>query len=274
MQIAQQSRDTVLSGAFARCLRRRLQALASSGALTRTSNEGGRAAIGASLHALVTDRRPLVRRLVVDCAQHLPQPARIDALLSLASDKNAEVRGAAVEVIGDVLQGASCPLVLIQLLRDTDILVRASAAAAIGQIGDKRVVTKLWPALRDRSPLVRSYVAAAIGRLGNSRCLGRLKARLRSDRSSTARVGLLEGISSLGDEAVAVEGLLRLLKAKDYRVRCATANSLAAMGVSGERATQVREGVAQALRIEETRAARQALRRALRSLRSSGCVLS
>lgn len=274
MQIARHPRETVLSGAFSRCLRRRLHALARSGALMRMSNEGGRVTIGASLRALATDRRPLVRRLVVDCAQHLPQPVRIDALLSLASDKNAEVRGAAVDAIGDALQGASCPPVLLRRLRDTNILVRVSAAAAVGQIGDKRVLTKLWPALRDRSPLVRSYVAAAIGRLGNPRSLGRLKARLQNDRSSTARVGLLEGISSLGDEAVAVEGVLRLLKAKDYRVRCATANSLGAMRVSGGRATQIRKGVTQALRIEPTRAARQALHRALRNLRSSDRALS
>ena len=251
-----------------RAVGKRLRALVKSGALSGAPPDIRRLEIDEILQALLADSRPLVRRVLADCAGSIPRSVRVTLLLQLVSDTDPEVRYEAIEAIGSALENAPCPPALLRRLCDPDMLVRTAAAAALGQIGDERVLKHLWPVLQDPVPLVRSYAAAAIGRLGNRLSIERLKARLARERSSTARIGFYEAISSLGDESLAVEGLVRLFAAEDYSVRCAAANCLGEIHLSGPRVPQVRAALRQAVGAERTRAGREALLRAIRVLRS------
>jgi HEAT repeat protein len=248
------------------CLKRRLGRLIESGALEGPFPEPR---TDLRLEALASDRRYLVRRVVAQCASESSNPKVKSLLLRLASDANAEVRVAATESLGSLLEGQDCPPSLFKRLRDRSPLVRIAAVAALGQIGDKRALGHLLAALKDSSPLVRSYSAAAVGRLGESAVHAELSRLTASEKSPTAKLGIFDGLHAAGGTPAAIEGLLRLLTNNDYRVRCAAANTLARFRLSSARRAQVRDTIHRALRAEATPAGREALQRALRRMLGS-----
>ena len=65
--------------------------------------------------------------------------------------------------------GASAVEPLIAVLKDNDRGVRASAADALGQIGDTRAAEPLIAVLQDGDRGVRTSAVIALGRLGDSR---------------------------------------------------------------------------------------------------------
>jgi HEAT repeat protein len=249
------------------CLNLRLERLVKRGALKRPLPD---LSAGPSLQALASDRRALVRRVVAQCASESNTLTAKSLLLRLASDTSAEVRVAAIEGLGSLLDGQDCPRSLLGHLQDRSLLVRISTVTALGQIGDKRAIGQLRAALRDSSPLVRSYAAAAVGRLGKSAVREELNTLADLERSATAKVGFLDGLHAAGDTPKAVEGLLRLVASRDYRVRCAAANTLASLRLRSPLRAEVRGAVRRALRAETTTAGREALQRAVWSVRTSG----
>ena len=58
---------------------------------------------------------------------------------------------------------------LIRALKDSDWLVRARAAEALGKIGDSRAVEPLIEALDDVNVIVQIYAAEALHKIGNER---------------------------------------------------------------------------------------------------------
>jgi HEAT repeat protein len=174
----------------------------------------------------LSDSSPLVRWSAALCLGELNKTEAVDPLIAKLSDHFTEVRRRAVEAIGNILQDTrKCPLEVIKMLKDPDELIRIEAAESIGAIGDQKALPSLWKVLHDRSPLVRSYVAAAIGELGNRADIKNLEREFQKERSDTVKVGYYHAIYSLGQHNV-LPNLLSLLESKDYRVRCATANTL------------------------------------------------
>lgn len=171
----------------------------------------------------------------------LARMGQADAVEEIASEAtlpNAELRMAAIGVLGQLKRPSSLPL-LSQSVYDPDPSVRAFAAGALGDLGDPKGEPALLHALEDEDARVRGIAAASLGRLklAGSRPVLRQAAR---DPVDLVRVGAVEGLLRLGDE----EGLLLaadLAKHPDPSVRSATAQ---AVGQSGNRqAMQVVEAL-------------------------------
>lgn len=213
----------------------------------------------------LSDRSPRVRVTAVENLGLLNDKRSAPHLVTSLKDSNPEVRMRAAENLGVLLQNEPSPGALISCLRDPDKLVRITVAESLGAIGDRRALPSLWKTIYDASPLVRSYVAAAIGELGDNRDLSKLKKRIGEEKSETAKVGFYHALHLLGEPDI-LRDLLGLLKSKDYRVRCATANTLSAIHVDDSDKKLITRTLRKALKQEPTIAGRDSLRSSLRRL--------
>jgi HEAT repeat protein len=213
----------------------------------------------------LSDKNPTVRVTAVESLGTLNYEQSVPQLIDRLADSNSEVRMRAAESLGMLMSGGSSPSALIKRLQDSDRLVRIAVAETLGAIGDQKALPALRQALRDASPLVRSYVSESIGRLGGKRDIAGLETALEKETSETAKVGFYYGLYLLGQHAMLQE-LLKLLQSTDYRVRCATANTLSQIpGDESEREVILRS-LRKALRQEPTVAARSSIRSSLRRL--------
>jgi len=159
----------------------------------------------------------------------------------------------------------TAPRDVITATQDPDQLVRVVALEALRDIGDPRTFAAARACLRDGSPLVRSYAAVALAVLDGARARAILDRAAPLERSSTARVGFAEARLALGDRA-ALRDLLRLLRSRQYRVRCAAANILSDADLMAVERVEVRRAIDAALAVEPTVAARSTLEAARRRL--------
>ena len=192
---------------------------------------------------------------------------RLSSLVAQLGAKSREKRREAAAEMGVILARAGeSPSALIHALRDRSDLVRVEAAESLGLIGDRGARHALWRALKDQSGLVRSYVASAIGDVGSKKDLARLQRALARERSPIAKVGFYEALHRLGGHDV-IPGLTELTRAKDYRVRCAAANTLGRLASRRSEAEAISRALRAAIRQEATVAARSSFRSSLRLLR-------
>jgi HEAT repeat protein len=188
-------------------------------------------------------------------------------VIELLADRHSEVRYEAAHALGRILAGSGqAPAALLRAIGDRDELVRIAASEAAGDIGDKRAVSQLRRRLNDRSPLVRSWAASALGWLDAREAYDALTRASRRERSSTARVGVYEALFRMGDQA-SLQRLLALLRSRQYRVRCAVANTVAELPLDSGSKNEVRRALREALAAEQTVAATSSLESALRRLR-------
>jgi HEAT repeat protein len=177
----------------------------------------------------------------------------------------SEARVKAIFELGQLKAGTRrSPTMLIQALKDRDELVRIETAIALMAIGDRRALPALRKALRDRSGLVRSYVAEAIGKLGTARDVAMIKRELGTERSARARIGYYSALYRFNPYD-SISGLLALLENGDYRVRCASANTLGRVVMRSDERIAL-DGLRSALRREKTVAARSSERAAIRAI--------
>lgn len=192
---------------------------------------------------------------------------RLSSLVGQLGAKSSEKRRETAAEIGSMLTRAGeSPQALIRALRDRSDLVRVEAAESLGLIRDRRALRALWRALKDQSGLVRGYVASAIGDIGSEKDLTRLRRALATERSPMAKVGFYEALHKLGRRD-AIPQLIELTRARDYRVRCAAANTLGRLASRRQEAETVSRALRAAIREEPTVAARSSFRSSLRLLR-------
>ena len=96
------------------------------------------------------------------------QAEEIAALIKKIWDGNADVRGRAIQALGEI--GPAAVPILIKLLEDEDSDVRSTAAYALGKMGPaaKDAVPALITALTDEDENVRGYAARALGYIGRA----------------------------------------------------------------------------------------------------------
>lgn len=158
----------------------------------RQVTEADRPALLAALRG--TD--PDVRWWAVCALGHLPGEAATSALVTVAADRDANVRAAALHALGQRASSeAVTPLLfalndeseylarlatdalirigkravpwLIHALRhDAQARVRVNAARALAAIADPAAIPALFAALEDESALVRHYAEAGLEKLG------------------------------------------------------------------------------------------------------------
>ena len=144
--------------------------------------------------------------------EHLDQIG--PSLETLLDDPANMVRDVAAEALG-LLRYAPARVALERvLLGDKDWIVRASAAEALGEIGDADALPALGAALDDEMYPVRSYTADAIGQLGDEAQLPVIQRRLETETHPGPRACLLVVALRFGDEA-AFDDLLAVMQTVD-----------------------------------------------------------
>lgn len=89
---------------------------------------------------------------------------------------------------------------LIKALSDKDSNIRESAAAALGEIGDKRAVEPLIDALNDENLNMRRSTATALGEIGDKRAVEPLIDALKDEKEWWARISEVNALGKIGDE--------------------------------------------------------------------------
>lgn len=213
----------------------------------------------------LTDKSPQVRAAASEYLGLAGDSKAIKPLVKRLNDNNSEVRRAAISSLGFLLVGQKSPRVLMEKLGDRNMLVRIETCETLGAIGDKKALPALLRALYDSSPLVRSYAAGAIGELGGQKEIGSLEERLKVEKSETAKVGIYQALYQLGRQNI-LPALISMLRSKDYRVRCATANILSKVVANEKTSPIILDALHGALRREPTLAGRDAIESSVRYL--------
>ncbi|MGD2089209.1 MAG: HEAT repeat domain-containing protein [Candidatus Aminicenantes bacterium] len=113
---------------------------------------------------------------------------------------------------------------LIKALKDIDIYIRRSAAAALGEIGDPKAVDPLIEALKDKGNLVRDSTVNALGKIGDPKVVDPLIEALK-DRDYGVRRSALKALDKIGD-AKAVAPIIEALGDKQDVIRGEAAMAL------------------------------------------------
>ena len=188
------------------------------------------------------DRRPEVIGVLSRLGDH----RAVDPLIATLFDDDSRVRRSAVDGLdklnwqpgGDTngamywiikeqykkcisIGGPAFQLLLV-LLKDVEKNMGESAAEALGQFGDPRVVEPLIDAFKDKDTGVRRAAAKALGSLKDVRAVEPLIAMLESSEDGEAAA---EALGKFGD-ARAVEPLIAALKNGSTDVQMAAAEAL------------------------------------------------
>ena len=161
--------------------------------------------------------------------EHLPLGAA--RITELSAGENAPLAVSAKDEAG-VVRSVQMNLTpeLLALLDSDDAGLRASAAKAIGLIGNASVLPALLDHLRDSEALAGDAVAAAIGRLGDRSAVPTLAAALTADDEAT-RARAAFALGSLKASAT-VPQLGRMLLADRPMAARNAAEALAAIGTT------------------------------------------
>ena len=133
---------------------------------------------------------PDVREIIMDIFGQIGGLNQISMIVEATSDVESQVQTAAVHR----LKNRGGMPALMARLEAKDPHVRAAAARAFGDMGDKVAVPKLLPLLRDDNGYVRSAAAEALGKLGDRTSIEPLIQILNgSQLPNTNEIGLVIG---------------------------------------------------------------------------------
>lgn len=228
--------------------------------------------------AQVSDRRKLtvrqrradadVRRQLATALSEFQEQQALDALISLSSDKEGQVRLAAAEALGknaspqavdalfDMLRdddlgnrwtaareiariaGPEEAGLLIELLRErqTNRSIEDAVIKALRQIRDPRTDALLEELLNNRRPMIRQAVVRALGRVGGDQSFELLLNLIRRN-NPVIREAAADALGQRGDSH-AVEDLTRALKDRDKSVSEAARRALRRLAEAAANAKQ------------------------------------
>jgi HEAT repeat protein len=133
--------------------------------------------------------------------------ARLKTLLHGDSEQK---RTALAEIRG--LRTESASRLAAPALRDSDELVRATAAAAVVFLPPDQAVPALLPLLEDKRPFVRREAAYALGKVGHPNASASLRRKMISDRDLEVRSAAAIALGSIADPAAVIDLLSVLNK--------------------------------------------------------------
>ncbi len=194
-------------------------------------------ALGA-LH--VTEAEPWLRErlhhhdplLRAACARALAELGAVDALPEImAALAEVDAEPGDVEEVLLTFSSGAVPY-LAELLVDGSIFERRLAAAALGYIGSIQVLLALLRVLDDSDDELVASAARALGQLGDARATEALIELLAGDRPWFVRVAAASALGALEDPA-ATAVLVEQLDAEEWDLRNAAARALVALGAEG-----------------------------------------
>jgi HEAT repeat protein len=172
-------------------------------------------------------------RARIAAAERLSEPddgcegQAIEALLTLVSDENVEVRRNAVRSLGRIAS-ASTLRSLVERLHDDDPTVREFAIIAISQIDGDEADAILRNAVNNRYPEVRFQAVQSCVERAPKQWEKAIKERIRDD-DPKVRAITAYALGAIGDKA-ARKALIRALDDPDREVRHQAAVALAKLG--------------------------------------------
>ena len=193
------------------------------------------------------------------CAPGAPRSAddtRFDSLVAKLGGGGTEALMAAA-ALGDLGDRRAVGH-LLPMARSDEYSFRLTAIEALGRLGDTRATATVMVALGAGDARTRASAAEALGRIGD-RSATRGLADLLGDESERVRLSAAEALGQLRDPT-AVGGLVRVLGEKSSRMRIAAARALGLIGRRGAEGTLAR------LLADKDRAVRRSALAAIRLL--------
>ncbi|MBD1928143.1 HEAT repeat domain-containing protein [Trichocoleus sp. FACHB-90] len=179
--------------------------------------------------------------------------AAISTLLQVLQDSNAMVRASAAKALGKIGSEDAISALLIAL-QDSSAMVRASATEALGKVGSEDAISALLTALQDQDAMVRASATEALGKVGSEDAISALLTALQ-DQDAKVRVTATEALGKVGSED-AISALLTALQDQDPKVRVSAAEGLTRLGISerniAESAAEINELLKQLAQAEPT----------------------
>ena len=188
---------------------------------------------------LLKDKDATVRGSAVEILGRMGEKAApgVPELTKLLNDGNVMVRYSAANTLGIIGEKAASSVPqLITLLKDEDVIVRYGAAIALGKIGEKATpaISQLIELLQDYNRDVRSSAADTLGEFKEkARKAVPVLVTLLQDSDIYVRSNAADTLGEIGKPAVsAVSPLIKLLQSKDAKVRSSAASALGKIGES------------------------------------------
>jgi HEAT repeat protein len=168
-----------------------------------------------------------VRRAATEALGRMGADAVEPLVASLEDGAQAGVHASAAQALGEI-GDARAVEPLIAALKEEN--AKVAAADALGQIGDPRAVEPLIAALKDLSGSTRGNIAQALGLIDDPRAVEPLIAALKEQNGGERLI--VEALGHLGDPR-AVEPLIAALYYDSVVVRSRAADALGKIGDSG-----------------------------------------
>lgn len=218
------------------------------------------------LPKVLVDRSPTLREVAVLLVLEHRLKRAISTITPLLKDENENVRYSTAQCVGILLSTRQAPPPeLTNLLADESALVRAQALESLTLLKEQAALPRIARLLSDEDPIVRSYAATAVGVLNGVEYVEKLRHCLLVEKHDLARVGFYESLFLLGERKLLPE-LLRMLRSRDYHVRCSVANTVEALPLRKPEVKMAISALTEASRNPIARADGDSVRRALESL--------
>ncbi|MBN1565186.1 MAG: HEAT repeat domain-containing protein [Anaerolineae bacterium] len=166
--------------------------------------------------------------------------SNVKGLSKALSHKNYEIRAKAADALGDLGDKAAVESLRSALLYDSEGRVRQAAAYALGDIGAEEAISPLCRAIEDQDNYVRSAAAMSLGKLGGPQAVAAL-IKAQGDTAENVRKTVTNALNKLGPTIV--DGLMTTLKEGDVKAR-----SLAAVALGKQGGEQIVEPLLAALK--------------------------
>ncbi len=146
-------------------------------------------------------------------------------LIKFADDKEQLVRSDAVEALSNFYDGGIDRKILARL-NDKDSLVRVSALEAIMLPQNiDNVFNKIAKLLSDKDWLVKAYAIESLADNNAKKYHSKIKKLLEKNKNDEVLVRIYYALIKFGEKKY-LKKLIKMLKHKNYRVRCAVSNTL------------------------------------------------
>lgn len=174
-------------------------------AALRLSRLAGDAAASALVTAL-TDASPLVRSIAVDGLSEREDSVVPHLAARLTSDKDVLVRKTAAYALGKFSK-TERNAALIAALKDKDPEVRGAAAVSLGDHAAASAIAPLAASLQDKSPFVRAHAGRALGVNGTAatQAVPALIKLLASDEDGDVKRQAAAALGLIGDRSALPE---------------------------------------------------------------------
>lgn len=162
---------------------------------------GGPAVHQPILESFGNERDERVRCLIVSAVGLLCDSKGLPVLQAALKDSNPRVRANAVEALAR-LKGVNPGELVRRLLQDPNNRVRANACKVLWYSDPALVLRSLEEMIDSEDEMVRASAAYAMGEIADSRVLPQLIGRLKMEKGTRAREHLCIALGKLGDAAI------------------------------------------------------------------------